>query len=359
MKPASKRMVREVNVSEVERRRVDHELHMGNAESSDPFASAVRTTRMPMVITDPRQDDNPIVFCNDAFVRLTGYGRDEILGRNCRFLQGPATRRDDVQRVREAVEKRDSIAIDILNYRKDGSTFWNALLLSPVFDGDDLIYFFASQLDVTDRKRAEEHRFLLNRELDHRVKNTLATVQTVVLATLRDAAVPQEIANAVTGRIQALARSHDVLTEEAWASALLGDVVRGAIEPLMSQFGDRISLKGPDVRLKPRIATMLSLAIHELSSNALAYGSLSEPEGKVSVRWTVKDGQLDLEWRESDGPTVSPPTQKGYGTRVVERVLAAEFGGTAELDFASEGVVLRLSAPAEGLGREATQWSMR
>ena len=133
----------------------------------------------------------------------------------------------------------------------------------------------------------------------------------------------------------------------------------GAQANRRTEVGDRIRLGGPDGRRNPRIATRLSLAVHGLASNALSYGSLSKPEGKVSVEWTVKDGQLDLEWRESDGPTVRPPKQKGYGTRVVERVLAAEFGGTAELDFASEGVVLRLSAPAEGLGREATQWSMK
>ncbi|MBE7183385.1 MAG: PAS domain-containing protein [Methylobacterium mesophilicum] len=349
----------EDDVSEVERSRIDHELHLSNTESSDPFASAVRTTRMPMVITDPRRDDNPIVFCNEAFMRLTGYPREEIIGRNCRFLQGEATRREDVARVREAVEKRESIEVDLLNYRKDGSTFWNALLLSPVFDGDELMYFFASQLDVTERKRAEEHRFLLNRELDHRVKNTLATVQTVVLATLRDAEVPQEVANAVAGRIQALARSHDVLTEEAWASALLGDVVRGALEPLQAVVDERITLEGPAVRLKPRIATMLSLAIHELSSNAAIHGSLSKPAGTVAIRWQVENGRFELEWREKDGPEVTPPQRKGYGVRVVERVLAAEFGGTAKLDWAPEGLVLRLEAPADGLGREATEWRMK
>lgn len=345
-------------MTDSDKRRIDWEIRSGNDASSDPFASAVRTTRMPMVITDPNRPDNPIVFVNDAFVELTGYERDEILGHNCRFLQGPATRREDVARVREAVEGRRSIQVDLLNYRKDGTPFWNALLLSPVFDGETLTYFFASQLDVTDRKRAEEHRFLLNRELDHRVKNTLATVQSVVLQTLRDASVPQEVAGAVSGRIQALARSHDVLTSEAWASAPIADVIQGALEPTHDSYGARITVEGPNLRLKPRVATMLSLAVHELASNAKRFGSLSGPRGSVAVTWTIEDRHLRLEWRESGGPTVSEPTTRGYGMRVVERVLAAEFAGTARIDFEPSGIVFRLEAPTEGLGREATAWSM-
>lgn len=116
----------------------------------DPFSSAVRATRMPMLITDPRQNDNPIVFANAAFARLTGYNRGNIIGRNCRFLQGPATDRADVARLRVAIENRVPIELDLLNYKKDGSTFWNRLLVSPVFDEDgQLTYYFASQFDVT------------------------------------------------------------------------------------------------------------------------------------------------------------------------------------------------------------------
>ncbi|MCG6116428.1 MAG: PAS domain-containing protein, partial [Mesorhizobium sp.] len=140
-----------------EERRIDNEIHKASA-STDPFAAAVRTTRMPMLITDPHQPDNPIVFVNDAFIRLTGYGRDEILGRNCRFLQGTGTNADDVARVRNAVARREAVEVDLLNYRKDGSSFWNRLLVSPVFDdAGNLTYFFASQFDVSpDRKRVSE-----------------------------------------------------------------------------------------------------------------------------------------------------------------------------------------------------------
>ncbi|WP_267358578.1 MULTISPECIES: PAS domain S-box protein [unclassified Methylobacterium] len=122
----------------------------GGTDITDPFAAAVRATRMPMIVTDPRQPDNPIIFVNNAFGRLTGYAREEIVGRNCRFLQGPETDRDDVARVREAIAARRGIEVALLNYRKDGTTFWNQLLLAPVRDAaGEVAYFFASQYDVT------------------------------------------------------------------------------------------------------------------------------------------------------------------------------------------------------------------
>ena len=134
---------------EADQERIGAEI-LGLDLSTDPFVSAVRATRMPMIISNPRLPDNPTVFANDAFVRLTGYPREEILGRNCRFLQGPATDRDSIRRISEAVRSRQSIEIDIRNHRKDGSTFWNRLLLAPVHDAaGELTYFFASQMDVT------------------------------------------------------------------------------------------------------------------------------------------------------------------------------------------------------------------
>ncbi|MBP2492609.1 MULTISPECIES: PAS domain S-box protein [Methylobacterium] len=122
----------------------------GGKDLTDPFAAAVRATRMPMIITDPRQHDNPIIFVNDAFCRLTGYDRTDIVGHNCRFLQGPKTDPDDVTRIRNAVAARERIEIAIYNYRKDGTPFWNQLLLAPVKDAKgEVAYFFASQYDVT------------------------------------------------------------------------------------------------------------------------------------------------------------------------------------------------------------------
>ncbi|WP_207540347.1 histidine kinase famiy protein [Sabulicella rubraurantiaca] len=129
----------------------------GDKAHNDIFFAAVETTRMPMIVTDPRQPDNPIVFCNPAFIQMTGYTMEEIRGRNCRFLQGPDTDRSVVAEVRQAIEAQREVSVEILNYRKDRSAFWNALFISPVYDqGGELIYFFASQLDISRRRDAEE-----------------------------------------------------------------------------------------------------------------------------------------------------------------------------------------------------------
>ncbi|WP_415540204.1 PAS domain-containing protein [Gluconobacter oxydans] len=137
----------------LEDRRINGEIHR-TLPSQDPFAAAMRASRMPMLITNPRYPDNPIVFVNDAFLKLTGYERHEILGRNCRFLQGPGTNLNDIERLRLAIERKDPIEIDLLNYRKDGTVFWNRLLVSPVFQRGVLAFFFASQLDVTRERTA-------------------------------------------------------------------------------------------------------------------------------------------------------------------------------------------------------------
>ncbi|MEE7504596.1 PAS domain-containing protein [Methylobacterium mesophilicum] len=141
----------------------------------DPFAAAVRATRMPMIITDPAQHDNPIVFVNEAFLKLTGYTRMEVVGRNCRFLQGPDTETAAVDRLRDAIRRAEDVRVDLLNYRKDGSTFQNALYVGPVRDEEGrVVYFFASQLDVS------EH-YALTAEIE-RLKAALAEAEAKLAA---------------------------------------------------------------------------------------------------------------------------------------------------------------------------------
>ncbi|WP_374293608.1 histidine kinase famiy protein [Sphingomonas sp.] len=134
-----------------------HADHDMGSDHNTIFFAAVQTTRMPMIVTDPNRHDNPIVFANPAFIHMTGYGWDELIGQNCRLLQGPDTDRDTIAEVRRAVEQRRETSVEVLNYKKNGAAFWNALFISPVYDVDgELIYFFASQLDVTRRRDAEE-----------------------------------------------------------------------------------------------------------------------------------------------------------------------------------------------------------
>lgn len=204
-------------------------------------------------------------------------------------------------------------------------------------------------LDITDRKKAEAHQQLLINELNHRVKNTLTTVQSIATQSLRNAHTTEEARAAVEGRLFALSRAHDVLTRENWDGAYLREVVQQAIESFQSPGGHRFELSGPDVRLPPRIALAIAMAIQELGTNAVKYGSLSNATGSVAITWTIMDQagapHLRMVWTESGGPTVIVPKRRGFGTRLIERSLAQEMNGSVEIVFATTGVVCTINAP--------------
>ncbi len=490
----NKSEIRQLDDFQEEEDRIDREI-VRIANGSDPFASAVRTTRMPMIITDPRQDDNPIIFVNNAFLRLTGYERSEVLGRNCRFLQGPGTNREDVDKVRAAIARLDAIEIDLLNYKKDGSTFWNRLLLSPVFHDDDLTYFFASQfdvtrdkqqithlagdresleaelqtriadltaseerlnfalkagrlglwtldlatkrlvasarckenfgrsaadrftyqdlqetidpadfdrwqesvaqalsgsgeldveyrikgpddlprwiqvrgqtafdvhdqpismsgvsIDITERKRGEEHRDLLAREMNHRVKNSLATVQSIFTQTLRSAGSIQAAQKTLASRISALANAQDILISHGWTKSELAHVVEVTLKPFND--GEQIHFGGPVVYVSSATTTALTLAIHELATNATKYGALSHPNGRIAINWQIEDGHVEFVWRETKGPTVSKPTKTGFGSKMIERALAQTVRGEATIDYRPGGIVFRALMNLEAIKPE-------
>ncbi|MGU3467902.1 HWE histidine kinase domain-containing protein [Methylobacterium sp. C33D] len=479
---------------QLERTRFEAEFARTDA-STDPFVSAVRATRMPMLITDPHQPDNPIVFVNAAFSKLTGYGHDEIIGRNCRFLQGPETSKADIAKIRAAIGRRVPIEIELLNHKKSGELFWNRLLISPVFDRDgELTYFFASQfdvtlereklarmqrdrealeqeverrtsdltrseerlrfilkagrfgswtldladmrlvasdtckenfgwapgepfsyedliaaiepedqsrmraavqasirehsdydieyrartpggelrwlqirgqtfydavgqplsmagvsIDVTERKRAEEHRALLADELNHRVKNSMATMQSIAHQTLRNAASLEEAHRTLDARLHSLSAAHDVLTRESWIGATLSVIVEGTLQAFRGGAGQRFLINGPEVWLTPRLTLAFTMALHELATNAVKYGALSNDRGRVILNWDVVNGappaRLWFRWEEVGGPAVTVPARGGFGTRLIERALAAEMGGTAEIEYRARGVVFTLDAP--------------
>ena len=481
--------------AETEHDRIDAEI-IKVTKSSDPFAAAVRATRMPMLITDPNRADNPIVFANDAFLRLTGYDREEVIGRNCRFLQGPETDPADVNRLRDAIDRRSQIEMEIINHRKDGSRFHNRVLISPVFDADGhLTYFFASQfdvtlerdrmvrlqdehdklardvelrnrdlrlseerlrftihaarlgawtldlaemrltcseickqnfgrnpgdpftyeelieaivpaerermqisvkeavenrsdyeheyrnvtpmgesrwimargrvhygvddkplsvsgvtLDVTESRRNEEQRLLLTAELKHRVKNSMATIQSIAPQTLRNASSLKEAAQVLTARMQSMASAHDLLTREDWQSATIAESVAIATKSFEAPGLTKFRVGGPKVSLGPRAAMALVLAMHELCTNAVKYGALSVPNGHVNVDWHVtKHGSeptIEFRWQEVGGPPVNGrPSRSGFGTRLIEKVLAAELNGTGQIRYLPAGVVFTIVAP--------------
>ncbi|MFH6784079.1 MULTISPECIES: sensor histidine kinase [Methylobacterium] len=202
--------------------------------------------------------------------------------------------------------------------------------------------------DVTEGKRAEEHLRLLVHELNHRVKNTLATVQSIAMQSLRGLDGPAAAAAraAFEARLIALARVHDVLTRESWEGAELAEVVRDALAPLDGPAAQpRFLVGGPALRLPPRIALSIAMALHELATNAVKYGALSVPAGQVALSWSLAEGRLTLRWQERGGPPVVPPTRTGFGSRLIERSLARELDGTVSLSFPREGVVCTIVAP--------------
>jgi two-component sensor histidine kinase len=202
---------------------------------------------------------------------------------------------------------------------------------------------------LENERRAAEHQKLLIDELNHRVKNTLATVQSIATQTLRTAESRQDAQEALEKRLIALSRAHDVLTRESWEGANLTEVVIRALEPYQVHGENRLHIRGPNVRLTPRMALALAMALHELATNAVKYGALSNRSGTVEVSWTVQNGvappRLNLRWVEAGGPPVVAPRRRGFGSRLVERSLAHDLAGRVDITFAPSGVVCSVDAP--------------
>jgi two-component sensor histidine kinase len=198
-------------------------------------------------------------------------------------------------------------------------------------------------------KRAAEHQRLLIDELNHRVKNTLATVQSITAQTLRTAETTKAASEALETRLLALSRAHDVLTRESWEGADLKEVVGRALEPYQIHGERRLRITGQHVRLTPRMSLALAMALHELATNAAKYGALANKTGTINVSWTVQNGaappRLLLQWVEAGGPPVTPPKRRGFGSRLIERSLAQDLDGQVDIAFAPTGVVCTVDTP--------------
>jgi PAS domain S-box-containing protein len=316
--------------------------------------AAVEAVGEAIVITGPDLDPpGPrFQYVNAGFTRMTGYAAADVLGRTPRLLQGPGTDRAVLDRLRADMEAGRATRGEVVNYRKDGTEYVVEWLITPVLDRDGRVaHWVSAQRDVTESRRAAARQRRLLAELNHRVKNTLAAVQSVAAQTARQADSPDSFRVAFQSRLLALARSHEMLTEGNWEGAPL----RGILERTLEAFGGpeaRSSLSGPPVQLAPAAVVTLNLAFHELATNAAKHGALSAPGGQVEVGWALEAGEggggpvLAISWKERSGPPVRPPESRGFGSRLIERGLPQEFGAVAALDFAPTGVECRIRLPA-------------
>lgn len=318
-----------------------------------PFVVAADTTRMAMVFTDAKETDNPIIFANDAFLELSGYSRDEVLGQSFNFLMARGTDPETLERIETAFAGNGVKGSEISYRRKDGSQFWSAIHICPVRDENDVVVQnFASFIDLTDHKQEQAQSRMLINELNHRVKNTLATVQSIVWQALRNSSDPELIRESIESRLFALSRSHDLLTLENWEGAGLLDLVKAALEPFGVANGrsEHFVITGSNIRVRPKVALALGIAFHELATNAVKYGAFSNKAGSVLISWTIEPSpqgnRFLVRWQEKDGPIVTPPSRKGFGSRVIERGLAHELEGEVDLDYRADGVVCTINFPA-------------
>jgi PAS domain S-box-containing protein len=323
---------------------------------ADRFRWVVESTPNGIIVVDGQ---GRITLVNRQIETLFGYKRSELIGRSVEVLI-PERLRGHHELLRSAFAKRPETrpmgeGRHLFGRRKNGTEFPVEIGLNAVADtsgrseNDDLI--LATVVDITARKKAEDHVHFIIRELSHRTKNILAVVQAMAWQTARTSIDLGDFEERFTVRIDALACSHDLLAQKEWEGAEIEDLVHAQLAPFLEQADERLVLDGPSLMLKPEAAQNLGLALHELATNASKYGALSQPGGRINVGWSIeRDGveqpRFHMHWRERGGPEVKVPTSTGFGHSVIKQTVAKALAGEVALEFAPQGLVWRLTAPA-------------
>ena len=289
--------------------------------------------------------DGTILFVNRAYADTLGRSPAELTGKNLWQFVSAADRADVEARLNQLSPDRPEITIEN-RFETAAGTRWimwrnHGLSFGP--DGD-LLVAQSSGFDITERKQLEEQRQLLIDELNHRVRNTLTVVQGMALQSFRNDAVPRAQLETFTARLHALASAHTVLSNANWTGAGLGGIVAEAMA-ICGDGSPRIVQSGPDVTVAPGVAVALALVLHELVTNAIKYGALSNADGTLAIEWSVERSQLLVRWTERGGPPVSPPVRRGFGSRLLETTVGGQLGGELAMTYAPAGVECRIVIP--------------
>jgi PAS domain S-box-containing protein len=298
------------------------------------------------------------VYTQDRDLRYTsisnpilGRAIQDILGHTDEEILPPDAGAAMIALKREALASGQAKRAEVTIEDAPGCVRWHDLHIEPLRnDAGDIVGLTCASVDVTERKEGEAHLRLLLRELTHRSKNLLAVIQAMARQTARHAGSIEGFLNQFGARLQALAASHDLLVRESWYGALLEELVRSQLAAYIDRGGDQIAIEGPAVALRPEAAQNLGLALHELAVNAAKFGSLSVPNGHVSITWGRRDNAdgsgLALDWREELGPKVKIRRKKGFGSMVIERNLVRALDAEVRLEFDPDGLRCHIIIPA-------------
>jgi PAS domain S-box-containing protein len=283
-----------------------------------------------------------IEYVNSAFERMTGYSADEVIGRCPRFLQGPQTDRGELDRMRRELTSTGRFAAEIVNYRKDGTPFfieWRVKALRN--ETGRLAGWLSVQRDISSERHALEAQKLLAREVDHRAKNALTLVQGIVRLTRADDA--NSYAEAVQGRVDALATAHILLSEVSWRCVALKRLVDAAIARCEHEGG--ATAIGPDVELTGSLVQPVALLLHELVSNASKHVALSATTGRLRIEWRLVETELVFSWTQRGGPPAAAEQRRGFGLPMIEAIASRQLGGKVMLDWSTQGLTAELRVP--------------
>jgi PAS domain S-box-containing protein len=280
---------------------------------------------------------------NQGAERIFGYSAEEVIGKPVTILI-PMEIRDEEPKILERIRRGERIEhYETVRMRKHGSRIDISLTISPIKNAEGKIVG-ASKIarDITEQKRSAAQIAILAREAEHRARNVLATVQATVQLSQSD--TPDGLKHAIQGRIQALANVHTLFVESRWTGADLHSLVTQELSPYCEDGNSRARINGPNLVLEPSAAQAIAVTLHELATNAAKYGALSVPSGRVQIEWwSAKDGRLVLRWLETGGPPITPPTRRGFGTRVMDRMIRVQLNGQIQFDWRAEGLACELA----------------